>query len=74
MLTFCEIGDELLVGGRVRYVKESIKVIGGRWRKSYSSWAIPLFLDCEELRICLLKDAETAYRAAKQRLSPMHSK
>lgn len=74
MLTFREIGDELLVGGNARYVKESIKVIGGRWRKSYSCWAIPLFLDSEELRICLVKDAETAYKADQQRQSPTHSK
>jgi len=73
MLTFREIDDELLVGGSAFYVKESIQEIGGRWKSSYSSWAIPLFLDSEELRDCLQKDAEAAYRASKKR-SPTNSK
>ena len=73
MLTFRELEDELLVGGKARYVKEAIQEIGGRWSKSYSSWVIPLFLDSEELRHCLQKDAEAAHKAVKKR-SPRHSK
>jgi len=67
MLTFKTTDDHLLVGGKTFYVKDVIKVIGGKWQSSTSSWAIPVFLDNNLLRDTLQKDSDTAYSLIKKK-------
>jgi hypothetical protein len=67
MLTFSQTDKHLLVGGKTFYVKDIIRMVGGKWQPSSSSWAVPFYLDNEGFRETLQKDAETAYKAIKKK-------
>ena len=62
MLTFSTTEDNLLVGGKTIYIKETIKDLGGKWNKRASCWALPIFLDSDSLREAMLGDVLSAYK------------
>jgi hypothetical protein len=67
MLTFRTTEDHLLIGGNTFYIKDAIRVLGGRWRKELSCWSLPIFLDNEELREVMQGDAEAACKAERKK-------
>lgn len=62
MLTFSTTEDYLLVCGKTAYIKDTLKFLGGKWKKSTSCWALPIFLDSDILREAMLGDVMTAYK------------
>ena len=66
MLTFSTTEDHLEIRGKTMYVKDSLKMVGGQWRGSY--WTLPIFLDGEELREAILRDAEAARNSRRRKL------
>ena len=62
MLTFTTTEDYLLICGKTAYIKGILKFLGGKWKKTSSCWALPIFLDSESLREAMLGDVMTAYK------------
>jgi len=62
MLSFSTTEDYLLVCGKTAYIKGILKFLGGKWKKSSSCWALPIFLDSESLREAMLGDVMAAYK------------
>ena len=66
MLTFSTTEEHLEIRGKTVYVKDSLKLVGGQWHGTY--WTIPIFLDGEELREVMLRDAEAARNSRRKKL------
>jgi hypothetical protein len=67
MLSFNTTDDSLLIRGKTFYVKETIKNLGGQWNKASSCWTLPVFLDSDQLRYAMQKDAEAACKAERKK-------
>jgi len=66
MLTFITTEEHLEIRGKTIYVRDSLKLVGGQWHGTY--WTLPIFLDGEELREAMLKDAAAARNSRRKKL------
>jgi hypothetical protein len=66
MLTFSTTEEHLEIRGTTVYIKHSLKMVGGQWHGTY--WTIPIFLDGEELREVMLRDAAAARKLRRKKL------
>jgi hypothetical protein len=73
MLTFSTTDHYLLVGGKTVYIKDVLRVLGGKWRKNYSCWTLPIFLDNEGLREALLEEVSAFSKARSEVLKRTRS-
>jgi len=67
MLSFSQTENKLIVSGKTFYVRDIIRALGGKWNSANSAWCLPIFLDGEEFRQNLQNDADSAYKAIKQK-------
>jgi hypothetical protein len=66
MLSFSTTEDHLEIRGKTMYIKESLKMVGGQWHGTY--WTLPIFLDGEDLREAILRDAAAARKLRRKKL------